>query len=119
MDVLIVEREELLAEILAEALREEGFHVTVAADDKTAIECCEQDVPAVVITGMNRRGEDMAGLHLVRAMRRRWPWLGAIYMAAFWPAQLHRCSLALHERFLRKPTPVEKFVQVVRELLPA
>ena len=118
MDVLIVEQDKLLAEVLAAALSEAGLDVTVAADDMKAVECCERDVPAIVITGMNRLGEDMGGLHLVRAMRRRWCRIGAVYIAALWPTQLHRCALALCERFLPKPISINKFVQTVRELLP-
>ena len=119
MDVLIVEQDELLAEVLADALSDASLDVTIVTDDRNVVGRCEHDVPGVVITSINRHGEDMAGLHLVRAMRRRWPRLSAVYMAALWPAQLDCTTLALRERFLPRPVPMKKFVQTVRELLPA
>jgi CheY-like chemotaxis protein len=119
MDVLIVERDELVAEVLATALEEEGIEVAIVDDDKKALEACEPEAPQVVITSINRRREDMAGLVLVHAMRRRCPLLSVIYMAAIWPAQLHRRALGVHDRFVSKPVPLSKLVRTVRELLPA
>jgi hypothetical protein len=52
-------------------------------------------------------------------MRKRRPLLRAIYLAALWPARLHQYALDFPERFLPKPVPMTKFVQTVRELLPA
>ena len=95
MDVLIIERDKLLAQILADALSDASLDVTIVTDDRNAVACCEHDVPGIVITSINRHGEDMAGLQLVRAMRRRWPRLSAVYMAAFWPAQLDCATRAL------------------------
>ena len=109
MNVLIVERDELVAEVLATALEEEGIEVAIVDDDKKALETCEPEAPQ----------EDMAGLVLVHAMRRRCPLLRVIYMAAIWPAQLHRCALGVRDRFVSKPVPLSKLVRTVRELLPA
>jgi hypothetical protein len=47
-----------------------------------------KDVPLVVITGMNRHGEDMAGLQVGRAMQEAWPGLAIIYLAALWRGAL-------------------------------
>jgi DNA-binding NtrC family response regulator len=119
MKVLIVEREELVAEVLANALAESGIESATVRGDREAISACELDVPQLVITSINRQPEDMQGLQLVRAMRKRRPLLRAIYLAALWPARLHQYALDFHERFLPKPVPMTKFVQTVRELLPA
>jgi DNA-binding NtrC family response regulator len=118
MDVLIVEQDELIAELLETALADEGIEAAIL-DDSEALESCGPKAPQVVITSINRHGEDMAGLRLVHAMRTRCPLLGAIYMAALWPGRLHRCALGLRERFLPKPVPLTKLVRTVRELLPA
>jgi DNA-binding NtrC family response regulator len=118
MNVLIVERDELLAEVMATTLTDRGIGAKIIQDDAKAMEACEPDSPDLVITSINRGREDMRGLALVRAMRSRCPLISAIYMAAVWPARLHSGALGLRERFLQKPVPPEKLVQTVRELLP-
>jgi DNA-binding NtrC family response regulator len=118
MNVLIVERDELVAELLATTLADEGIDAAIVNDDNKAIEACEH-VPQLVITSLNRRHEDLAGFRLVRAMRARCPRLGAIYMAGLWPVRLPRNALGQRERFLQKPVPLTKLVRTVRELLPA
>ena len=54
MTVLIVERDELIADVLATALEEEGIEAAILDDDKIALEACEPEAPQVVITGINR-----------------------------------------------------------------
>ena len=115
MDVLIVEQNELLAAVLADALADEGIEAAVVRDEAEALAACEPDVPQVVVTGINRRRDDMRGLVFGRAIRKRCPLLAVIYMAALWPAQLTLCA---HERFLAKPLPMGALVQTVRELMP-
>lgn len=73
------------------------------------------DVTQVVVTGLNRRRDDMKGLQFGRAIRNRCPLLAVIYMAALLPTQL---ALDTHERFLAKPMAMETLIQTVRELLP-
>jgi DNA-binding NtrC family response regulator len=115
MDVLIVEQNELLAAVLADALADEGFEASVVPDDDEALSSSQPDMPQVVVTGVNRSRDDMRGLQFGRAIRTRCPLLAVIYMAALWPAQL---ALDTHERFLSKPMAMETLVQTVRELLP-
>jgi DNA-binding NtrC family response regulator len=115
MDVLIVEQNELLAAVLADALADEGIEAAVVRDEAEAMTACEPDVPQVVVTGINRRRDDMRGLVFGRAIRKRCPLLAVIYMAALWPAQLTLCT---HERFLAKPMAMGSLIQTVRELMP-
>src|SRR5690242_3670074 len=103
VDMLIIEQEEIIAEVLVDALSAEGIDAAVVGDDRKAIETCESDAPCVLITRINRRKEDLGGLRLARGMRRKRPLLGVIYMAAVWPAYLHRCALEFRERFLINP----------------
>lgn len=119
MKVLIVERDELVAEVLAKALTENGISSATVPDDKAAEALCGPEAPHVVITSINRQQEDMAGLQMVRGLQKRRPLLRAIYLAALWPTRLHRYALGFHERFLPKPVSMAKFVRTVRELLPA
>lgn len=76
------------------------------------------DTPQVVITGINRgHDEDLTGFEVVSAIRRKWPQLCAVYLAALWPASLRREKLAASERFLTKPVPISQMIRTVRELL--
>jgi DNA-binding NtrC family response regulator len=115
MDVLIVERNELLAGVLLDALAVEGIEAAIVPDDEEALATCQPDMAQVVVTGINRRRDDMRGLQFGRAIRNRCPLLAVIYMAALLPPQL---ALNVHERFLVKPMAMETLVQTVRDLLP-
>lgn len=117
MDVLIVERDELIAATLAGALADEGIDAGVATDDE-ALALTHAASPHVVITGMNRtHHEDLAGQDVVRTLRRKWPALCVVYLAALWPARLQWSALAAGERFLSKPVPLTKMICTVQELL--
>jgi hypothetical protein len=50
-------------------------------------------------------------------MRRKWPDLRAIYLAALWPARLSGQALAARDRFLTKPVRLAEMIRTVRELL--
>src|SRR6476646_5418237 len=92
MDVLIVERDELIAAVLSDALSADGISVAVVPSEEEAMRTCRDGSPRVVITGINRRSEDMKGLYFARAMRVRCPWLAVVFMAALWPVRLHQCA---------------------------
>ena len=119
MDVLIVERDPMVAEVLADALADVGITADITADEDQAIAGCHNSGAHVVITGMNRRGEDIKGMQFGRAMRARCPFLSVVYLAALWPVMLSRRALDRRERFLAKPVHVANLVNTVRELLPA
>ena len=119
MDVLIVERDPLVAEVLAEALADVGITADIVADEDQAIAGCRDSATRVVITGVNRRGEDIKGMKFGRAMRARCPFLAVVYLAALWPVMLSRRTLDARERFLSKPVQMAKLISTVRELLPA
>jgi DNA-binding response OmpR family regulator len=117
MKVMIVEKNDLLAEVFVTALAEEGIQSEVIVNDDAAIAACKQDEPQVVITGINRAQEDMRGWRMARKMRRRCPRVAVLFMAALWPARMR--ALGCRERFLLKPVALEKFVKTVQELLPS
>jgi len=117
MDVLIVERDELMGSTLLDTLDEAGISAAVASDEK-ALSLLEDDAPQVVITSIHRgHNEDLTGLRLVSAMRRKWPEICAIYLAALWPARLRREKLGARERFLTKPVRLAQIIRSVQELL--
>lgn len=114
MDVLVIEQDEMIGAMLAEALAEDGLSVAVLPDHQALDLAAE---PKVVITGMNRRSEDLRGLGLARKLRARWPGIGVIYLAALWPARLRERSLDLRERFLTKPVRLTRMLDTVRDLM--
>lgn len=117
MDVLIVERDELLGSTFTDALDDEGISAAVLPDDE-ALKLTPDHSPRVVITSMNRgHSEDLSGLDVVSAIRRNCPGLCAIYLAALWPARLPRRALSTGERFLSKPVGLAAMIRTVRELL--
>ena len=119
MDVLIVERDELVGTMLSDVLADDGIAAAVMPDEQ-ALALPPDNAPLVVITGMNRgHSEDLTGLKFADAMRRKWPALGVVYLAALWPVRLHRCALAARDRFLAKPVSVTDMVRTVRELMAA
>lgn len=116
MDVLIVEHDELMGSILADTMDGEGIPFAVASDEE-ALKLLPHDPPRVVITGLNRgHDEDLRGLELVATMRRKWPLLCVVYLAALWPTHPRR-ELAAGERFLTKPVRLTQVTDTVRELL--
>jgi DNA-binding response OmpR family regulator len=119
MDALIVERDPMVAEVLADALADVGITADITADEDQAIADCHDSGTRVMITGINRRGEDFKGMQFGRAMRARCPFLSVVYLAAVWPVMISRRVLDARERFLSKPVHVAKLVSTVRELLPA
>jgi DNA-binding response OmpR family regulator len=82
MDVLIVERDEPVRSMLADTLDAKGIPAAVASDEE-ALTLPPDDAPRLVITGINRgHNEDLTGLKVVSAMRRKWPQLCVIYLSA-------------------------------------
>jgi DNA-binding response OmpR family regulator len=117
MDVLIVERDELLGTMLADTLDAEGISAAIVSDDE-AQKLLPDAAPQLVITGINRgHNEDLTGLKVVSALRSKWPRLCAVYLSALWPSRLRREGLAAGERFLTKPVPLVQLIRTVRELL--
>jgi DNA-binding response OmpR family regulator len=117
MDVLIVERDELIGSMLTDALDGEGISATVLPDER-ALMLLPDEAPRLVITGMNRtHNEDLTGFRLAAALRLKWPQLCTVYLAALWPACLPREALTARERFLTKPVGLTTMIHAVRDLL--
>jgi DNA-binding response OmpR family regulator len=117
MDVLIVERDELLGAVLADALAEDGISAAAVPDEK-ALALPPDQAPLVVITGMNRgHNEDLAGMKLARCLRKKWPTLCIVYLASLWPGRLGRDVLTAGDRFLEKPLAPTQMVRTVRQLM--
>jgi CheY-like chemotaxis protein len=84
--VLLVEDEELISEMIGEALADSGFQVRVAADANEALEhLAEGFEPDVLFTDINLPG-DMDGSLLAFAARKMRPNLPVVYASAAWDA---------------------------------
>jgi DNA-binding response OmpR family regulator len=84
--VLLVEDEELISEMIGEALSDSGFQVRVAADANEALEhLAEGFEPDVLFTDINLPG-DMDGSLLAFAARKLRPNLPVVYVSAAWDA---------------------------------
>ena len=101
--------------VLADALADVGISADITANEEQAIAGCHDSATRVVITGINRRGEDIKGMNFGRAMRAQCPFLSVVYLAALWPVALSTV-LGAHERFLSKPVHVAKLVGCWRRL---
>ena len=117
MDVLILERDELVAEIVVDVLENDGLTAAIMRTDHAAKTAYFPEAPRVVVTSINRCGEDLKGMETARELRSRWRSLAIIYLAALWPARLHRQALSTRERFLPKPVSIDRLTDAVRDLL--
>jgi DNA-binding NtrC family response regulator len=81
MDVLIVERDPMIAEVFADALADVGISAEITADEDQAFAGCHENEARVVITGINRRGEDAKGMQFGRAIRAA----ARPYASSIWP----------------------------------
>ena len=75
-------------QVLADALADVGTSADITANEEQAIAGCHDSATRVVITGINRRGEDIKGMNFGRAMRAQCPFLSVVYLAALWPVAL-------------------------------
>ena len=114
--LLLVEDEESAAEVLATLLKLEGFHVTVAANGKRAIEVLEAVQPALIITDYMMPMMD--GVEMAKAIRTMpaYATVPILMTSGVAEAALKQYD-ALLSAFLRKPFRIEALLDVIRRLL--
>jgi two-component system, OmpR family, response regulator VicR len=114
--LLLVEDEESAAEVLATILELEGFHVTLAANGKKAIEVLDEAQPALIITDYMMPMMD--GVEMARAIRAMpaYATVPILMTSGVAEAALKKYE-SLFSAFLRKPFKLEALVEVVRRLL--
>ena len=114
--VLLVEDEESAAETLAAILELEGFHVTLAANGKRAIEVLEDAQPALIITDYMMPVMD--GIEMAQAIRAM-PAYSTVPILM--TSSVAEAAIKEHESllsaFLRKPFRIEALMELVRRLL--
>mgnify|MGYP001382728879 CR=1 FL=1 len=98
--VLLVEDEILLRIVLAENLRDDGWHVVEAATASEALDILRSSTFAVMLTDVHMPG-GLTGLDLAREIRKTWPDLPVVVMSAlFGPETVERLP---YDAFLMKP----------------
>jgi CheY-like chemotaxis protein len=116
--VLVVEDEELISEMIGEALADSGFQVCVAADASQALEhLADGFAPDVLFTDINLPG-DMDGSLLAFAARKLCPNLPVVYASAAWDA-LNNIRTVPGSVFVPKPYSPRKICSLLTRMIAA
>ena len=114
--VLVVEDEELISEMIGEALSDSGFQVCVAADANEALEhLAEGFEPDVLFTDISLPG-DMDGSLLAFMARRLRPGLPVVYASAAWDA-INNIRTVPGSVFVPKPYSPRKICSLLTEMI--
>ena len=111
VDVLLVEDDELIRDILGEALDEAGLDTVRTPTAEAALELMGGDAPRVMVTDINL-GSGMDGLELGRAARQRFPDLPIVYISGRYAGV---AGLRQDERFLPKPFSASALLRTIAE----
>jgi len=117
--VLVIEDDEMAAEIFGLSLREAGYRVQLAHDAEAALSFVEHDVPSAMVVDL--RLPTLDGLELLRRLRAQ-PKLAAIPVAIvtgdyFVDEDVIKGFAALGARIFFKPIWQEDLVHIVGDLL--
>lgn len=115
--VILVEDNELVRDVLAEALGGTGQRILAFATAEEAMARPEAfDGVTVLITDVDLGG-DLDGLALAARARRRYPSLRVIYITGR-PERMRGRSLEPGDRFLAKPFHLDTLLEILRQLRP-
>jgi CheY-like chemotaxis protein len=113
--VLLVDDELSSAEVLALVLAGEGYHVTVAADARQALERLEDADPELLVSDFMMPG--MNGADLAKAIRERERFRQIpVLMISGAPEAALKPYRPQYDAFLRKPFGLEEFLEVLQNL---
>ncbi|KXK21797.1 MAG: two component transcriptional regulator [Chloroflexi bacterium OLB15] len=116
IDLLIVEDEALLADLLAEAAKLNGFNVQTARDGESALGILEAlpQPPYFVLADVKM--QPMDGLDFLRRLRAHPDW-GKIYVISTsgTPDDEEAALAAGANYYLSKPFPIEEFITEMRK----
>ncbi|MGE2732420.1 response regulator transcription factor [Mycolicibacterium vaccae] len=114
--VLVVDDEPVLAELVALALRYEGWEITTADDGATAIARARETPPDVVVLDVML--PDMSGLDVLRILRKENPSLPLLLLTAKDSVEDRIAGLtAGGDDYVTKPFSIEEVVLRLRALL--
>ena len=114
--VLVVDDEQVLAELVTMALRYEGWTVSTAGDGASAIAAARKDPPDVVVLDVML--PDMSGLDVLRKLREQLPGLPLLLLTAKDAVEDRIAGLtAGGDDYVTKPFSLEEVVLRLRALL--
>ena len=101
-EVVIIDDEEDIRDILSLALKEAGYHVSMAANGESGLRLCEEKLPHIVITDIRMPGMD--GLQVLEALKETSPEIEVIVATAFGEIDVAIRALQLDASdFITKP----------------
>jgi PAS domain S-box-containing protein len=116
--LLVVDDEDLVREVVARALEEEGYQVMRARDGREAIACLEQARPPIDLVIANIVMPRMGGRELGEEMSRRFPFVPLILMSGHLRDHgLPAGAPGADRPFLQKPMSNEQLLQAVEQVL--
>ena len=114
--VLVVDDEQVLAEMVSMALRYEGWDISTAGDGATAIALAREHRPDVVVLDVML--PDMSGLEVLRKLREQNPDLPLLLLTAKDAVEDRIAGLAAGgDDYVTKPFSLEEVVLRLRALL--
>jgi DNA-binding NtrC family response regulator len=114
MEVLLVEDEKTLAIPLADALRDEGHHVTLLHEGPAALAWLSDHACELLITDVRLPGAD--GIQLLERARKQDPPASCLVMTGY--ATIEQAVAAMKQgamSYLQKPFPTEALLSLVRQ----
>ncbi len=115
--VLLVDDEPFVLEAAREALEQLGYRVYTATQGREALEQMEAHASEIraVITDLVM--PEMDGLHLIRAIRERWPDVPVVASSGLYGGRAEAARQAGAHAFLHKPYTAEKLTAVLHQVL--
>ena len=116
--IVVVDDEPQIRELLATALRREGYQVSTYDDGRAALEEIAREPIDVLITDLRMPG--ISGLELIRTAKETRPELGSVLITAF--ASTETAVQALRfgaDDYLTKPFGIDDLRKVVQRVLSA
>ena len=112
MRILVVEDDQLIRELLVEALREEGYDVVHASNGEQALEWCKRQAADVLVTDIKLPGK-VDGWQIAERCREHDPTLPVIYATGFSPIAPRPVPSSLS---LQKPYHPNEILRAVRQV---
>ena len=118
--ILVVDDDDLVADLIEDVLRRKGYRVLVAASPSQALEIVEQEGDALELLITDLVMPEMTGYELAERILETLPGIGVIYISGYAPDRvIPERRLAEELTFLQKPFPPRDLVRAARRVLDA
>jgi CheY-like chemotaxis protein len=113
-DVLVIDDNQILANILSEIFRESGYTVRTASDGFAALASIRERVPDVLISDLNM--PRMSGFELLSIVRRRFPSIAVIAMSGSYFGVAVPQGVAADAFYAKGSTSVARLFEILRPI---